>query len=69
VSVKYGELGYDRAINLHSHDVQVIAEPAFKDEGLALIVHMIVLTKEVDFSATLCKVGNQEQVAVKVQDI
>jgi hypothetical protein len=69
VSVKYGELGYDRAVNLHAHDVQVIVEPAFKDEGLVLVVHMTVLTKEADFGATPCEVGNREQVAVEVQDV
>jgi hypothetical protein len=66
VSVKYGELSYDRAINLHSHNVQVIVEPIFKDERLALIVHVTVLTKKADFSAMPYEVENREQVAVEV---
>jgi hypothetical protein len=66
---KYSELSYNRAINLHLHNIQIIAEPAFKDEGLALVVHITVLTEEADFGAMPCEVGNQEQVAVEVQDI
>ncbi len=66
VCVKYGELGCDRAVNLHAHDVEVIAKPAFKNEGLALVVHMTVFTEEVNFSTAVRKVGNQEQVAMEV---
>jgi len=29
--VKHSELGSDRAVNLHMHNVQIIAEPTFED--------------------------------------
>jgi len=58
VCVKYGELGCNRAIDLHAHDVKVIAKAAFKNEGLALVVHVTVFTEEANFSPTVCEVGD-----------
>jgi len=58
VRVKYGELGCDRAINLHVYDIEVIAKAAFKNEGLALVVHVTVFTEEANFSPTVCEVGD-----------
>jgi len=69
VCVKYGELGCDRAINLHAHDIKVIAKAAFKNEGLALVVHVTVFTEEANFSPTARKVGDREQVPMEVWDI
>jgi len=69
VHVKYGELGCDRAINLHVYDIEVIAKAAFKNEGLVLVIHVTVFTKEANFSPTVRKVGDREQVPVEVWDI
>jgi len=51
------------------HDIQVIAEPAFEDQRLALVVDVAGFTDEMDFSTAASKVGDGEEVGTKVGDI
>ena len=61
---KFGHISSDVVSYLHVHDIKIVAQPPFKNEGLALIINLAGLTKEMDFSIALRKMRNREEISV-----
>ena len=41
-------------VDLHAHDIQVIAQTFLEDKGLAFVVNMAVFAEKADLSSAVC---------------
>jgi hypothetical protein len=61
---KLGHVCSDIVCYLHVHDVKVVVQPPFKNEGLALIVDLAGLAEETYFGTTPRKMGDGKEVPI-----
>jgi len=64
VREKHGHVCSDVVGYLHIHDVKIVAQPPFKNEGLVLIVNSAGLTEKMDFSAMPHKMRDGEEISI-----